>query len=390
MKLQDGSLYFDCNATTPEAPEVAAACALAAREGFANPSSPHAAGRRALALLEEGRAGVAALVGCSPAEVVFTGSATEANHLALLSAARGRPGRRRVVLSGIEHPSVRGAAERLEEEGFHVAEAPVRPEGTVDLEALAALLDEEVAAVSVLTAHNETGVLQPVAAVGALCRATGCLFHTDAVQAAGKVASPWAEARPDYLSLAGHKLFGPKGIGALVVREGAPVTPWLRGGGQEGGRRASTEAVPLAYGFGVACRLAATRLPGAAALAALRDRFEAGSLAPRGAVIFGKEAPRLPNTSFFALPGVDGAALAAALDARGMAVGTGSACHTGSHSPPRVLQWMSAPLPPGGSSVRVSLGRTTSPADLAALAAALEEAVGSLRGAHRDGHALHP
>jgi len=380
MRLPDGTLYFDVNATTPEAPEVSAAVASAVRDAFANPSSPHAAGRRARATLEASRAEVATLVGCAPEEVVFCGSATEANYLALRSAARGRPGRHRVLLAGIEHPSVLAAADSLREEDFAVELLPVTGAGVLDLEALARALGADTAALSVMTAHNETGVLQPVAQAAELARRAGALFHTDAVQALGKVPSPWAAASPDYLSLAGHKLYGPKGIAALCVRTGSPVTPLLGGGGQEGGRRASTEAVPLAAGLGTACRLAGEGLGRSAALAGLRDRFEREALLPLGATVYGAESPRLPNTSFFALPGVDGSRLAAALDRLGVAVGTGSACHAGSQELPRVLQCMSAPLPAGSSPVRVSLGRNTSPGDLEALVEALERARGECRG----------
>jgi len=380
MRLPDGTLYFDVNATTPEDPAVSAAVAASARDAFANPSSPHAPGRLARAALEAARAEVAALVGCADDEVVFCGSATEANFLALRSASRGRPGRRRLLLTGIEHPSVLAAADALREEGFTCDLLPVTRAGALDLEALSRALGEDTAAVCVMTAHNETGVLQPVAEAAALSRRVGALFHTDAVQALGKVPSPWASASPDYLSLAGHKLYGPKGIAALCVRAGAPVTPLLSGGGQEGGRRASTEAVPLAVGLGVACRLAGEALGRSTALAALRDRFEREVLAPAGATIYGEAAPRLPNTSFFAVPRAEGSALAAALDRLGVAVGTGSACHAGSHEAPRVLQWMSAPLPAGSSPVRVSLGRSAAPGDLGALAQALARALGECRG----------
>lgn len=375
MRLPDGTLYLDANATTPEAPEVSAALAAAAREAFANPSSPHAPGRRAAAALAAARTAVADLVGCAPGEVVFCGSATEANHLALRSAARGRPGRDRLLVAAIEHPSVLAAAGALAADGARVEELPVTGDGRLDLGALRRALGPDVAAVSLMAAHNETGVLQPVAEAAELARAAGALFHTDAAQAIGKVPSPWPGASPDYLSLAGHKFYGPKGIAALCVREGAPVSPLLAGGGQEGGRRASTEAVPLAAGLGVACRLAGEALAASGAPSALRDRMEAELLLPLGAVVYGATAPRLPNTSFFALPGRDGAALAAALDARGICVGTGSACHAGSHGAPRVLQCMAAPLPAGATPLRVSLGRSTGAADLDAFAEALARAL---------------
>jgi cysteine desulfurase len=380
MKLPDGTLYFDSNATTPETPEVSAAVAAACKEAFANPSSPHGPGRRARTALDEARAQVARFVGCVPAEVVFCGSATEANHLALRSASSGRPGRNRILLSAIEHPSVLAAAEALGDAGFLVELLPVTSSGVFDLAAMEIALGRDTAAVSLMAAHNETGVIQPVEEAAALARKAGALFHTDAVQTMGKLPSVWGGARPDYLSLAGHKLCGPKGIAVLCVRGGSPVIPLLTGGGQEEGRRSSTEAVPLAVGLGVACRLAQEGLGGYAALALLRDRFEEEVLRPLDATVYGRGAPRLPNTSFFAIPGVDGFALARALDRLGVAFGTGSACHAGSQSLPRVLQCMSAPLPEGASPLRVSLGRTSTAQDMEALTDALTRALEECRG----------
>jgi cysteine desulfurase len=374
MKLADGTLYFDCNATTPEAPEVTEVVCRVAREGFANPSSLHEPGRKAKAFLEEARSKVAELVGCAPTEVIFTGSATEANHLAILSAEKASGSRRRLIVSAIEHPSVLAAAEKLAGHGFDVAEAPVAGQGAVDLDALESLLSNGgVALVSVMAAHNETGVLQPVEEIGALCRKHGALFHTDAVQAMGKVPSCWSSARPDYLTLAAHKLYGPKGIAALVVRPGAPLVPQLTGGGQECGRRSSTEAVHLAAGFGVACRMAQENLGQFACLAKLRDGLEDGVLRRLGAQVFGAEARRIPNTSFFCLPGLSGGLLAEKLDELGIFVGTGSACHEGAQGLPRVLQCMGALLPSGSSPLRVSLGRYSSAGQVETLAHVLYE-----------------
>ncbi len=321
--------------------------------------------------MDEARARGAELVGCEPGEIIFTGSATEANHLAMLSAAGSPHGRRRVIISAIEHPSVLAASERLSALGFEVDKAPVTSDGAVDLDAFERLLGSDVALVSIMAAHNETGVVQPVGEIGRMCRKHGALFHTDAVQAMGKLPSCWSFARPDYLAMAAHKFYGPKGIAACVVRPGAPLIPQLTGGGQEGGRRSSTEAVPLVAGFGVACRLAKENLAQFSGLAKLRDDFESGVLLPLGAQIFGAAAERLPNTSFFALPGISGGTLADKLDKHGIAVGTGSACHEGGQALPRVLEWMRATLPEGSSPVRVSLGRQTSAEQVEALARAV-------------------
>jgi cysteine desulfurase len=375
MRLPDGRTYLDCNATTPVDPEVAEILARAQSSLFGNPSNPYAEGRAARQALEAARAEVAAFLGCRAEEVVFTGSGTEANHLALRSAAFGRPGRRRVLLSAVEHPSVLNQWDALEARGAVVEEIPVDGEGVLDLEALEGLLGEDVACVSILQAHNETGVLQPLDSVGALCRRWGALFHTDAVQAAGKVPLRWAEALPDYVVAAAHKFYGPKGVAALAVRGGAPVEPLLTGGGQEGGRRASTEAVPLAAAMGAACTLASAESGRWPAVESLRDALEDRLRSAHGAVVFGGGAPRLPNTSLVSLPGADAARLVAALDRRGVAVATGSACHSGGSGLPRVLSRMGVPERSAGTVLRISLGRRTTAGDTAAFAAALGEAL---------------
>jgi cysteine desulfurase len=296
--------------------------------------------------------------------VVFTGSGTEANHLALMSAVPGRPGRRKVLLSAVEHPSVQAQRGWMEEEGLEVRDVPVLPSGGLDLEALRGLLGPDVAAVSVMAAHNETGVLMDLKSAGALCAEHGALFHTDAVQAAGKVALPWASARPDYMSLAAHKVYGPKGVGALCVRQGAPVAPMLSGGGQERGLRASTEAVPLCAAFARACALAGDWLPRAGEGKGLRDEMEARLRARYGAVVHGAGSPRLPNTSFFSLPGAGASLLLAELDARGFSVSAGSACHGAGGGPPRVLKEMGLGESAARGALRVSLGRRTAGADV--------------------------
>lgn len=380
VRLSDGTLYFDANATTPEAPAVTEAVAQAARLAFANPSSPHGPGRVARAALEKARGSVASLCGCLPSEVVFCGSATEANFLALRSAVAERRGRNRILASGIEHPSVLAALEGLKAEGWEVELLPITPQGSLDLPAFEHALDSTVAAVSLMAAHNETGVVQPIREVAGRCREHGALFHTDAVQLLGKLPSPWADASPDYMTLAGHKLYGPKGIAALCVREGHPVSPLLSGGGQEAGRRASTEAVPLAVGLGVASDLAAEALLHGAATAALRDALEQKALLPLGAQVHGAGVPRLPNTSYFTIPGASGDAISRALDELGIAVGTGSACHAGSQELPRVLQWMGIEAAEGVLPVRISLSRATSPDEVETLSGALRQVVGDLRG----------
>ena len=359
MKLPSGRIYLDCNATTPLADEVAAVLAGAERSDFGNPSSSYEEGRAARAALERSRTQVAGLIGCHPDEVVFTGSATEADHLAISSALGSTDGRPRVLFSAIEHPAVYDQWDAIEAKGFHVEALPVTPAGVLDLGAFDSLMAGNVALVAILTAHNETGAIQPLDHVGQVCHCHGALFLTDAVQALGKVPSTWTTARPHYLAAAAHKLYGPKGIGALAVRRGAPLRPMFVGGGQEGGRRSSTEAVPLAVAFGAACELATGNLAKAVGTEALRDHMERRLEADWGAVVHAEAAARLPNTSFFSLPGVVGAEVAAALDRAGVAVSTGSACHSGGGTGPRVLKSMGVAQELMGSVLRVSLGRET-------------------------------
>jgi len=359
LKLPSGRIYLDCNATTPLADEVAAVLAGAERSDFGNPSSSYEEGRAARAALERSRTQVAGLIGCHPDEVVFTGSATEADHLAISSALGSTDGRPRVLFSAIEHPAVYDQWDAIEAKGFHVEALPVTPAGVLDLGAFDSLMAGNVALVAILTAHNETGAIQPLDHVGQVCHCHGALFLTDAVQALGKVPSPWTTARPHYLAAAAHKLYGPKGIGALAVRRGAPLRPMFVGGGQEGGRRSSTEAVPLAVAFGAACELATGNLAKAVGTEALRDHMERRLEADWGAVVHAEAAARLPNTSFFSLPGVVGAEVAAALDRAGVAVSTGSACHSGGGTGPRVLKSMGVAQELMGSVLRVSLGRET-------------------------------
>lgn len=337
---------------------------VAETEVFGNPSSGCAEGRTAKRALEDARAQVATLIGCHADEVVFTGSATEADHLGVASALDSPGGRHRVLLSAIEHPAVYDQWEMLEGRGFEVQALPVTSAGTLDLELFNGLMADDVALVAVLAAHNETGAVQPLEEVGRSCERHGALFLTDAVQALGKVPSPWSTARPHYLAAAAHKLYGPKGIGALAVRRGAPVRPMLVGGGQEGGRRSSTEAAPLAVAFGAACGLALEGLGRMDRIGALRDQMEASLKIRWHAIVHAEGAPRLPNTSFFSIPGIIGTEVAGALDQAGVVVSTGSACHSGGGTGPRVLKAMGVSQEFWGAALRVSLGRETTERDI--------------------------
>jgi cysteine desulfurase len=354
--------YLDYNATAPVRPQACAAVTGAlALPG--NPSSVHGEGRAARAIVEAARAEVAALVGAHPAQVTFTGSGSEANNLALLG-----PRPARLVVSAIEHASVlRPAAERP----GAFALIPVTRDGIIDLAALEDILSVSASGgptlVSVMLANNETGVIQPVADVVALARRAGALVHVDAVQALGRLAVDFNALGCDMMSLSAHKIGGPKGIGALVRRDGLSLAPLVAGGGQERSLRAGTENVPGIAGFGAAARAAGEELAQGremARLGRLRDRIEAAvRRAGQDAVIVGAGAPRLPNTTCIALPGLKAETQVMAFDLAGIAVSAGSACSSGKVEPSHVLAAMDLGPEVTGSAVRVSLGFGSTDAD---------------------------
>lgn len=350
------SAYLDHNATSPLRPVAFDAMVEALRAG-GNPSSVHQVGRKARNALDMARRQVAKLVGAQPIEVIFTSGGTEANNIALAGS-----GRRRLLVSSVEHESVRNAAP-------DAAIIPVDGNGVVDLVALERALaaSDEPALVSVMLANNETGVLQPVAEVVALARAVGALVHCDGVQAAGKVAVSFHGLGVDYMSLSAHKIGGPTGIGALVAREGAPLAADRKGGGQESYRRAGTENVAGIVGFGAAADEAARGLD----VTGLRDRLELAlvQIAP-GARIYGAAVPRLGNTSFVSMPGVTAETQVMALDLAGVCVSAGSACSSGKVHQSAVLAAMGVPVAEAGSAIRISLGWSTQSADIDRLIAA--------------------
>ncbi|MGO8867799.1 MAG: cysteine desulfurase family protein [Alphaproteobacteria bacterium] len=347
-------IYLDYNATAPLRPEALAAIAAALAE-TGNASSVHSFGRRARKHVEDAREAVAALTGAAPAAVVFTSGGTEANNLALAGA-----GRERLLVSDIEHDSILAAAPAAER-------IPVGPDGVVRLDALAALLqaDRRPALVAVMLANNETGVVQPLAELARLAHAHGALVHADAVQAAGKIRIDFAALGADLMALSAHKLGGPQGVGALLVRDGLAIASQLRGGGQERGLRAGTENVAGIAGFGAAAAAAHEGLPGYALLAALRGRLEQGIAAlSRATRFFGREAPRLANTSCFTMPGVASETQLIALDLAGIGVSAGSACSSGKVRPSHVLRAMGASEAEASSAIRVSLGWLTLPEEI--------------------------
>jgi cysteine desulfurase len=373
-------IYLDHNATTPLDPEVRSAMEAAAGV-FGNPSSVHAEGQRARRLVEEARDEVARLIEARPEEIVLTSGGTEANALAILGATAGRKGR--VVISGAEHPSVREAAARVAGAASGAREVVTvdpEPSGALDPDRVLAASGPGTALVSIMAANNEYGGLYPIARLGAELRRLGILFHTDAVQAAGRLRIDVASWGADLLSLSAHKLYGPKGAGALYVRKGVTVVPHTPGGGQERRRRAGTENTTAIAGFGVAARLAARRVDrDASAVAALRDRLESELLGVGGARVIGAEAPRLPNTSAILFEGVSGEALLIRLDLEGVAVSTGSACSSGTLAPSPALLSLGLSREEAGSVVRFSLGRGTTAEELGRAAGIVRAAVADIR-----------
>ena len=344
--------YLDWNATAPLRPQAAAAMSEALRR-WGNPSSVHRRGRAARHIVERAREPVAALLGdVDPSAVIFVSGGTEANHLALIGT-----GRERVLVSAVEHDSVRHAVPAAEI-------IPVGPEGIVDLDALDRLLaaDLRPALVSVMYANNETGVIQPVAEIAAIARRNGALFHCDAVQAAGKLALEAGAIGADLVTLSAHKIGGPTGIGALVVTRGIELAPLLRGGGQEHRRRAGTENLPGIAGFAAA---AAAEIADYERVAALRDGLEAEiAMTARDAVVLGAAANRLPNTSAIAMPGVAAETQVVALDLDGVMVSAGAACSSGKVGPSHVLAAMGVAPEIAASTIRVSLGWSSSEAEI--------------------------
>jgi tRNA (5-methylaminomethyl-2-thiouridylate)-methyltransferase len=376
-------IYLDHNATAPVRAEVADAVAEALRSGPGNASSVHAAGRAARAAVEAARAEVAALLGVGADEVVFTSGGTEGNNLAIRglakAAAATRSGARpHVVSSALEHPSVRGALEALEADGFDVGFVELGPNGEVTPEALRAALRPETVLVTLAAANHELGNAYDVAALAAVARAGGARFHTDAVQAAGWGALPLAGV--DAATISAHKLGGPQGAGAIYVRRGLDLPPLVAGGHQEHERRAGTENAPGIVGFGVAARLARReRAESAARVARLRDRLEARLAELPGARVHGAR-DRVPGTLNVGFDGAAGQLVAIALDLEGVCVSTGAACTSGSLAPSAVLLALGLPAREAGQAVRFSLGRETTEAEIERVAALVPEIVARVRG----------
>ena len=388
-------IYLDHNATTPTHPEVVEAMANCYAQGYANPASPHRPGQQARRLLEDARETIAEILGAdlSPPRrdrLIFTSSGTEANNLAVLGialAANGQPGQ--VIISAGEHQSVIGPAEHLLERGWRLDTLGLTPQGVVRVEQLRALIDPSGGAdipvyhagttlqgrqeclphtrlASVILGNHETGVLQPVAELAAICNQAGIPMHTDAVQIAGKLPLSFRTLGVAAMSVAAHKFGGPAGIGALIVRDDVPLRPLMFGGHQQSGLRPGTEAVALAVGMAAALELAQKRQQEhARQLSALRNRFEQSLRADlHDVLIHGAGAERLPQTSNVAFPGIDGEVLRMALDLAGVACSVGAACSSGSTELSPTLRAMDLPNKLVASSLRFSLGSTTTQAEI--------------------------
>ena len=358
-------VYLDWNATTPLRPEARQAMA-AAWEVAGNPSSVHAEGRQARRLVEDARAAVAAAVGARPQDVAFTSGGTEANVLALTPGLRRGAGEpvRRLLVSAIEHTSVLSGG-RFSPEAIGTIQ--VTGSGLIDLDHLRKLVaDGQPALVSVMLANNETGALQPVGEVADIVHEAGGLLHVDAIQALGKIPFDFKSMKADMVTLSGHKIGGPKGVGALVLAEDVQgLEPLLRGGGQELGRRAGTENVAGIAAFGAAVRAAMAALEGdAVRLRGLRDRLEAGLKQTPDMMVFSEDVPRLPNTTLFTVPGLKAETAVIGFDLGGIAVSSGSACSSGKVQPSHVLAAMGVGRELAQGAVRLSLGWSTSEAGI--------------------------
>ncbi|KVF65448.1 cysteine desulfurase family protein [Burkholderia vietnamiensis] len=367
-------IYLDHNATTAPAPAAIDAMLAVLTDVWANASSQHGAGQQAKRTLAAARATIAGALGCKAREVVFTSGATEANHLAVLglgASATASAVRRRLVFGATEHAAQLKLAHALAAQGRPVDFIAVRPDGVLDPDSAARVIGPDVALVSVMAANNETGVLMPIADVKALAQAAGALLHVDATQLVGKLPFDFAALGADAVSLSAHKLHGPKGIGALLVRDGVPLAAQFPGS-QERHRRGGTENLPAIVGFAAALERLADALADAALIAALRDAFEAGLRAALpGVHVYGASAPRLPGTSCLRVGRLDADTVLQRCEQIGVCASSGSACSSGGSEPSHVLSAMGVPRDEALGAVRFSLGAATSARDIDYLLAAL-------------------
>ncbi len=380
----DRIVYMDNNATTRVAPEVVEEMMPYYSTYYGNPSSMHTFGGQVGTKVEEARAKIASLIGASPEEIIFTSCGTESDSTAILSALQALPEKRHIVTSRVEHPAVKHLCESLDSLTGHkhkVTQLPVDSNGAIDLQKYEESLTDETAIVSIMWANNETGVIFPIEKMVAMAKERGILFHTDAVQAVGKIPINMAEVPVDFLSISGHKLHAPKGVGVLYVRKGTPYAPFLVGGHQEHGRRGGTENVASIIGLGKACELAAAQMEDEnTRVRALRDRLENALLesVPKS-ILNGITDAKLPNTTNISFEYVEGEAILLHLDRFGICASSGSACTSGSLEPSHVLRAMGVPFTAAHGSIRFSLSVYNTDEDVDYIIEHLPQIIADLR-----------
>ena len=360
------TIYLDNNATTAVAPEVLAAMLPYLGELYGNPSSMHSFGGQVGEAVDTARERIAALLGAGPDEIIFTSCGSESDNTAIWSALQTQPEKRHLITTRVEHPAVLNVVQYWERQGYHVTLLGVDGKGRLDLDEYAAALSDDTALVSIMFANNEVGDIYPIQAMAEMAKERGILFHTDAVQAVGKPPIDLRHLPVDMLSLSGHKIHAPKGIGVLYVRKGVRFRPFLRGGHQERGRRAGTENVPYIVGLGMAAQLSSDHMQEERVnVARLRDKLENGLLERiPDCMVNGDVENRLPNTSNIAFKNVEGEAILLMLDRLGICASSGSACTSGSLEPSHVLRAMGVPFNYAHGSVRLSLSRYTTEEDV--------------------------
>jgi cysteine desulfurase len=353
------TVYFDNNATTKVAEEVLAEMEPYFCQLYGNPSSMHTFGGQIGTKIRQARKKVAELLGCDPSEIVFTSGGTESDNAAINGILEAAPDRRKVITTRIEHQAVLAVCRELENHGYIIVELAVDKKGRLDLNELQENIDDDTALVTIMYANNETGVIFPIDKIAEIVTSRGIVFHTDAVQAVGKIPLNLSKSRIDLLSLSGHKLHGPKGVGVLYVRKGTRLPPFMLGGHQEGGRRAGTENAPAIIGLGKACELAAKNIKDENdRVKQLRDKLE-GAILERcpDARLNGDKYKRLPNTTNISFEYIEGEAILLMLDKFGICASSGSACTSGSLEPSHVLRAMGVPFTAAHGSIRFSLSR---------------------------------
>ncbi|MBI5025628.1 MAG: cysteine desulfurase NifS [Nitrospirae bacterium] len=374
-------IYLDNNASTRVADEVVEAMLPYFSNLYGNPSSMHVFGGQLHKRVEDARAEVARLIGAELEEIVFTGCGTESDNTAIMSALESYPRKRHIVTTRVEHPAVLNFCKAMARKGYRVTFLPVDKLGRLDLKELDAAVTEDTAIVSIMYANNETGVIFPMEEIARIVKSKGVLLHTDAVQAVGKIPVDVRKLPVDMLSLSGHKIHAPKGIGALFIRRGIRFSPFIIGGHQEKGRRGGTENVPSIIGIGVACELAAKHMNDEnSRVKALRDRLEEGLLACcPNAMVNGDSEHRLPNTTNMSFEYVEGEAILLRLDSYGICASSGSACTSGSLEPSHVLRAMGIPFTAIHGSVRLSLSRYNTDEDVDLVLKKMPEVIKELR-----------